>query len=131
MSDMTSSAPPEPDETAAVALATRTETASLTPASADMVQSVTTLDRSIKARRDSDTSLINYWLYLFIVNLVTFGIYGLVLWFKRINRIDGFTARKQVYYTGLIEWTERYARQQGKEDVVHHELEAAILALSA
>lgn len=93
-----------------------------TPASADMVQSVTLLDRAIKQRRDSDTTLVNYWLYFFLLSWVTFGIYGIYLFFKRIGRIDGFTARKQSYYTALIDWTERYARQQGKEDAVHHDL---------
>jgi len=87
-----------------------------------MVQSVTNLDRAIKMRRDSDTQLMNYWLYFFLVSWVTFGIYGLVLFFKRTGRIDGFSARKQLYYTSLLEWTERYARQQNNEDAVHHQI---------
>jgi hypothetical protein len=126
MSDMTAGAPPEP---AAEPLNLGAGTsqplpaaASTSPASADMVQSVTTLDRSIKQRRDSDTPLINYWLYFFLVSWVTFGIYGLVLFFKRISRIDRFTERKQPYYRALVEWTERYARQQGTEDQVHHQI---------
>ena len=55
-----------------------------TPASADMVQSVNVLDRSIKQRRESDTSLINWWLYTLLVGPVTFHIYTIVLFFKRI-----------------------------------------------
>ncbi|HJU36331.1 MAG TPA: DUF4234 domain-containing protein [Gaiellaceae bacterium] len=96
--------------------------ASHIPAGADMVQSVTVLDRAIKQRRDTDTILMNWWLYFFLVSWVTFGIYTLVLFFKRINRIDGFIARKHSYYTALLEWTERYAQQEGKEDSVHHDL---------
>jgi hypothetical protein len=93
-----------------------------TPASADMVQTVTRIDRAVKQRRNSDTTLMNYWLYLFVVSWVTLGIYGIVLFFKRIGRIDGFSERKQPYYEALVEWTERYSRQQGKEDQVHHDL---------
>jgi hypothetical protein len=29
---------------------------------------------------------------------------------------------KQSYYTSLLDWTERYAAQNGKEDAVHHQL---------
>lgn len=90
------------------------------PASADMTQAVTMIDRGVKERRDTDAVLINYWLYLFIVSWVTFGIYGIVLFFKRINRIDGFSARKRMYYEAVIDWTERYAQQHAKEAAVHH-----------
>jgi uncharacterized protein DUF4234 len=90
------------------------------PASADLMQAVTMIDRGVKERRDTDTILMNYWLYFFLVSWVTFGIYTIVLFFKRINRIDGFSSRKGVYYNAVIDWTERYARQQGKEDAVHH-----------
>src|SRR2546421_13128114 len=93
-----------------------------TPVSADTVQLVTRIERAIKQRRDSDTELMNYWLYFFLVSWVTFGIYGLVLFFKRISRIDGFTARKRDYYRSLIDWTERYAEERSTEDQVHHEL---------
>lgn len=93
-----------------------------TPASADLVQAVTKIDRGIKERRDSDTTLMNYWLYFFLVSWITLGIYGLVLFFKRIVRIDAFSERKRPYYEGLIDWTERYAQQQGKEEEVHHGL---------
>jgi hypothetical protein len=123
---------PESGSATSMALATASEPVDLAradappstqiPASADMVQSVTTLDRAIKQRRDSDTTLINYWLYFFIVGPFTLHIYTIILFFKRIGRIDGFTARKQAYYTSLAEWTERYARQQGKEDTIHHDL---------
>jgi hypothetical protein len=88
------------------------------PTSADLMQSVTKIDRAVKERRESDTTLINYWLYFFLVSWVTFGIYGLILFFKRINRIDRFGARKRAYYEGLLDWTERYADQHGKRDEV-------------
>jgi len=83
---------------------------------------VTRLDRAIKERRDTDTPLINWWLYIFVVYPVTFGIYGIFLFFKRIGRIDGFGARKRAYYDSVNEWTQRYAEQTGKQDEVHHQL---------
>jgi hypothetical protein len=88
------------------------------PTDADLMQSVTRIDRAVKERRDTDTTLMNYWLYFFLVSWVTLGIYSLVLFFKRINRIDGFSGRKQDYYEGLLDWTERYADQQGHRDEV-------------
>src|SRR2546421_2746649 len=90
--------------------------ATQSPASADTTQLVTRIDRAVKQRRDSDTTLMNYWLYFFLVSWVTFGIYGLVLLFKRIGRIDGFTIRKRDYYRSLVDWTERYAQERGAED---------------
>lgn len=125
MSDMASGTPvPAGDEPASAELVPVPPQAAApqAPASADMVQTVTLLDRAIKQRRDTDTTLINYWLYFFLVSWITFGIYGLVLFFKRINRIDRFGERKHAYYRALCEWTERYAAQQGKQDEVHHEL---------
>ena len=92
------------------------------PASGDMVQSVTQLDRAIKQRRDSDITLVNWWLYIFILGPFTFGIYSIYLFFKRIGRIDAFHERKHAYYRALLDWTERYAAQIGKEEQVHHEL---------
>lgn len=128
MSDMTSGSVPEDEGRAATEIAPAAPAVpapvqeSQTPVSADMVQAVTRIDRSIKERRDSDTILMNYWLYFFLVSWVTFGIYALVLFFKRITRIDGFSERKRSYYEALIDWTERYSQQQGKEDEVHHML---------
>src|SRR6266516_720935 len=89
------------------------------PTGADMAQAVTRIDRAIKARRDSDKVLINYWLYFFLVSWATFGIYGLVLFFQRIGRIDRFSERKQMYYEALITWTGRHAQQHGTENDVH------------
>lgn len=78
-----------------------------TPTGADMVQAVTNIDRAIKDRRDSDKVLINFWLYFFLVSWVTLGIYTIVLFFQRVNRIDRFSERKHTYYQSLIVWTSR------------------------
>jgi hypothetical protein len=97
-------------------------TPSSVAAGADIIQSVTKIDRAIKARTESDTVLINYWLYLFLVSWVTLGIYSIILYFKRIGRIDRFSERRRAYYDAAIEWTELYAQQQGKEADVHYVL---------
>jgi hypothetical protein len=92
------------------------------PTGGDMAQTVTQIDRSIKERRYSDTVLVNFWLYFFLLSWITFGIYGIVLFFQRINRIDRFSSRKQRYYEGLITWTERFAQQHKQENEVHDNL---------
>jgi hypothetical protein len=120
MDDITgeSSLPPGEGETERTLPATGQQA----PASADMMQLVTKLDRAIKERRDADVNLVNWWLYALVLSWVTFFIYPLYLFFKRITRIDRFSERKRAYYDALIGWTERYARQVGKEDEVHHQL---------
>jgi hypothetical protein len=89
------------------------------PFGPDMSYTVTRIDRAIKERRDSDKILINFWLYFFIVNPVTFGIYGIVLFFQTIGRIDRFSERKHMYYEELVTWSARYAQQESREDDVH------------
>jgi len=90
------------------------------PTTADMTQSVTKIDRAIKERRNTDRLLVNFWLYFFLLSWATIGIYGIVLFFQRINRIDGFSARKQRYYDALLTWTERYAEREHRQDEVHN-----------
>lgn len=119
---MSETRPPTDGEGAPTEMVPATPATAPGPASADMVQLVTRIDRAVKQRRDVDTQLMNYWLYLLLVSWVTLGIYGVILFFKRIGRVDGFTGRKRAYYDALVEWTRRYAQQQGKEDDVHHEL---------
>lgn len=101
---------------------TSTATVAASPASGDITHTVTKLDRAIKQRRDIDEPLINWWLYVLLISWVTFGIYSLYLFFKRINRIDGFSERKRAYYDAVLEWTERHAAAKGEEDAVHHDI---------
>lgn len=111
----------ELDQLPEAAVPARANPASV-PTGADLIQSVTRLDRAIKARRDSDVKLVNWWLYLLVLSWVTLGIYPIYLYFKRIGRINGFGRRKRAYYEALLEWTERQAAARGKEDVVDGEL---------
>jgi hypothetical protein len=92
------------------------------PGNTDLIPSVTKLDRAIKQRRDTDIELVNWWLYTLILSWITFGIYGLYLFFKRILRIDQFGERKRAYYEAALEWTERWAATNGHGDAVHQEL---------
>jgi hypothetical protein len=101
---------------------TSTVTASSSPSSGDMAHTVNKLDRAVKQRRDVDEPLINWWLYVLLVSWITFGIYSVYLFFKRINRIDGFSERKRAYYESVLEWTERQAAAKDQQDAVHHEL---------
>ena len=87
-----------------------------------MLQAVHKTERFIKERREVDNPLINWWLYMFIVGPVTMGIYSIILYFKRINRIDNFINRKKMYYESILEFTEKYAESNGKLELVNNEI---------
>jgi hypothetical protein len=112
----------QPEQALETSATTAAPSAGMEPASTDLIQSVTRIDRAVKQRRDTDIQLVNWWLYFLVLSWVTFGIYGLYLFFKRIMRIDGFSERKRAYYEALLEWTQRQARLKGNEDAVHHDL---------
>jgi hypothetical protein len=97
---------------------------------ADLIDSVTRVDHAIKERRDTDETLINWWLYLLLVSWITFGFYGIYLFFKRINRIDGFSRRKHAYYDALLEWTRRQAAGHERGVELDAELEDLSVAVS-
>lgn len=88
-----------------------------------MIQCVQRIERSIRDRSDVDGPLINYWIYIFILFLLTFGIYSIVLFFQRIGRIDKFIIRKRDYYEGVIEFLEKYSQEQDKYDEFQNEIE--------
>ncbi len=92
------------------------------PASTDLIATVTKLDRAIKVRRDTDVEFVNWWVYFLLLSWVTFGIYPLYIYFKRMIRIDRFSARKHAYYDAVLEWTERTATQKGSDSLVHHDI---------
>lgn len=87
--------------------------------SADFLHSVTQIDRAIKQRRNSDVEFMNFWLYFLVVAPVTFGIYALIIYYRRMTRIDRFSERKKQYYEAVMEWTERFAERNGRTDDVH------------
>jgi hypothetical protein len=80
------------------------------------------LERSVKDRRDVDQPLANWWLVTFLISPITFGIYGLILYFKRIGRINRFIERKQRYYSAIVDFTQKYAEARGVLDPVRAHL---------
>ncbi len=89
-----------------------------------MKQELNRVERSVKERLFVDKTLMNYWLYFFLLNGLTSGILGIILYFQKIIRIDKFYLRKKEYYEGIINYTEKYAQENGKYDEVKGELES-------
>lgn len=87
-----------------------------------MIQAVQKIERSIKERRDVDVPFMNWWLYVLIVNPVTVGIYGIVLFFKRTGRVDKFIIRKRDYYQNVLDYTEKYAHEKNVYDNTRNDL---------
>ena len=76
-----------------------------------MTQEVLQIERSIKERREWDVKLTNYWLTMLILAPITLGIYPLVLFFKQVIRVDKFIQRKRKYYSEVINYTEKYLKE--------------------
>jgi len=87
-----------------------------------MVQEIQRIERSVKERMFSDKVLINFWLNFFILNGITGGIMGLIIYFQKIIRIDKFFLRKKDYYASLIAYTEKNAQEKGKYEEVSGDL---------
>ncbi len=87
-----------------------------------MIQAVQKIERSIKARRDVDVPLTNWWLCTLLLNPITMGIYAIVLFFKRTGRVDKFILRKKDYYTGILDYTEKYSQEKHSYDKIRNEL---------
>ena len=93
------------------------------------VQSVTALEASVRARTDTDTRFINWWLYMFLLSWLTLGIAAIYYFVKRISRVDEYSRRKQDYYAALITFTERYGQasdQRVKADPVVRDMQSAL-----
>jgi nitrate reductase NapE component len=87
------------------------------------IQTVVGVERSVKERRDVDVPLTNWWLASLVIEPFTLGIYYIVIYFKRIGRIDKFTARKQRYYEAVLSFTERYAATMGSVNQVQGQID--------
>lgn len=88
-----------------------------------MIQAIQRIERSIKERREVDVSFMNWWLYILVVNPVTLGIYGIVMFFKRTGRVDKFIARKKDYYESVLDYTEKYSQENNCYDDIRSDLE--------
>ena len=60
-----------------------------------MTQEIHKIEANIRERILTDKPLLNFWLNFFILNWVTSGIMGLVLYFQRIGRVDKFVLRRR------------------------------------
>lgn len=87
-----------------------------------VMPSVMSLERSVKARRDEDVPFMNWWLATLIVTPVTLGIYGIVIWFKLLARVNKFQIRRRQYYDAVIDFTAKYADAAGKSGEVQEAL---------
>ena len=85
-----------------------------------MTQEVLQIERSIKERKEWDVKLTNFWLTMLILNPITLGIYPLVLLFKQIIRVDKFIQRKRKYYSEVINYTEKYLKENNYFDEYQH-----------
>ena len=87
-----------------------------------MIQAVQKIERSIKERREVDVPFMNWLLYILIINPVTLGIYGIVMFFKRTQRVDKFIVRKKDYYQSVLDYTERYSQEKNCYDGIRNDL---------
>lgn len=90
--------------------------------SAETVSAVGQIERYVRMRRDTDRPLISWGVYFFLLTWLTLGIYPVVIFYKRLNRADMFSDRRQHYYAAVIDYTTRYAELTGQDPDVHYEL---------
>ena len=82
------------------------------------------MERYIRERRDTDRPLIGWGVYFFLLTWLTLGIYPIVIFYKRLNRADMFSERRQHYYGAVVSFTTEQAEQAeqaGQLDAVHHD----------
>ena len=73
------------------------------------VQSVARIEQAVRDRTNTDHKFMNWWLFTFLVNPITFGIAGIYFFYQRMARVDAYSRRKSAYYAALVEYTERRA----------------------
>lgn len=80
------------------------------------------IEKAIRQRTSNDVRLVGYGKYIWL-SIITCGIYQLVTYFKRVNRVDGFIQRKRDYYEGIISYIEAEAKEKNKLEIVSQDLE--------
>lgn len=89
-----------------------------------MLQHLSRLERLARMRRDTDRRLVNWWLYTFVLSWITFGIYPLVMLYRRLKRRDDHFERIKNFYEAMIICTEEYAQTAKRENAnLYHQLE--------
>ncbi|MFW6009297.1 MAG: DUF4234 domain-containing protein [archaeon] len=87
-----------------------------------MRQAIQRTERAIKNRRNTDKSLVNWWLYVLLLSWITAGIYSIVVYYQRLKRVTDFIERRKKYYNGVLNFTENYAKEEGEYDDIVNEL---------
>lgn len=82
------------------------------------VQAIQGIERYVRERRDTDRPLVSWGLYFFLLSWVTLGIYPLIVFYRRLNRVEMFRIRKENYYNAVLQFMKQYAEQSGKYDSV-------------
>ena len=82
------------------------------------VQAVQQVDRYIHSRRETDRPLVGWGLYFFLLSWITFGIYPMIVFYRRMNRAEQFRLRKQNYYNATLAFTSQYAEEIGEYGAV-------------
>ncbi|MEU8121467.1 DUF4234 domain-containing protein [Spirillospora sp. NPDC049024] len=79
------------------------------------IPAVQRVDRYVHERRLTDQTLVSWAIYAFLLSWITFGIYTIVVFYRRVNRTDLFRERRRHYYDAVIEATRQYADQVGQD----------------
>jgi Domain of unknown function (DUF4234) len=82
------------------------------------VPALAQMERYINERRETDKPLIGWGVYFFLLSWITLGIYTIVIFYKRLNRADLFSERRQHYYDAVLSFTTEHAEQAGRLDAV-------------
>lgn len=90
-------------------------------AAPDTMLAIAQIERYVRMRRDTDQPLIGWGLYFFLLSWLTLGIYPVVIFYKRLNRADLFSDRRQHYYRAVLDFSTRHADQIGQAGDVHYE----------
>jgi hypothetical protein len=90
-------------------------------AAPDTMLAIAQIERYVRMRRDTDQPLISWGLCFFLLSWLTLGVYPVVIFYKRLNRADLFSDRRQHYYGAVLDFTTRYADQTGQAADVHYE----------
>ncbi|MEU3736626.1 MULTISPECIES: DUF4234 domain-containing protein [unclassified Streptomyces] len=89
----------------------------------EQLQAVQQVDRYVHERRSTDQIFVGWGIYFFLLSWVTLGVYGVVLFYRRLNRADLFRGRRVHYYNAVIDASKQYAEEHGQYDASHDELD--------
>ena len=89
----------------------------------EQLQAVQQVDRYVHERRATDQIFVGWGVYYFVLTWATFGIYPMIMFYRRLNRADLFRDRRLHYYTAVIDATRQYAKQEGQHGAAHDDID--------